>query len=164
MKKYINLAIFIAFAVLIVWINLLRYQVRKLREIEPAVVIQRDTIRDTIKIPNPVPVLVEIAEPFIVPVQEFVIIANGDSIVIPRQVKTYQDSTYKAVVSGFQPSLDYIEVYSKTITSTITKTIRPQRWGVGISAGCGIHLHQGKVQPAPYVGIGVYYNLYNLRK
>lgn len=164
MKKYINLAIFIAFAVLIVWVNLLRYQVRKLREIEPSVVIQRDTIRDTIRHPYPVAVISEIVvdNPISIPVEKLVFI--GDSLILERERKTYKDSTYKAVVSGFQPSLDYIEVYQKTITNTITKTVRPQRWGVGVSMGYGIHLHQGKVQPGPYVGVGVYYNLYNLRK
>lgn len=131
MKKYINLAIFIFFVILIVWVNLLRYQVRKLREIEPSVVIERDTIRDTIRHPYPVAVVSEIVvdNPIYIPVEKLVFV--GDSLILERERKTYKDSTYKAVVSGFQPSLDYIEVYQKTITNTITKTIRPQRWGVG---------------------------------
>lgn len=164
MKKYINLAIFIAFAILIVWVGMLRYQVHKLRN-QP---IQTDTTTiieyDTLKVPFPVPVVVEVDKPFIVPVQELVFIAGGDSIVIPKEVKTYKDSTYKAIVSGFRPSLDYIEVYQKTINNTVTKTISPSRWGVGLSVGYGFHLNAGKVSPAPFVGVGVYYNLYNLRK
>lgn len=164
MKKYINLAVFVAFIILIIWVNLLRYQVRKLQN-QP---IQTDTTTiieyDTLKVPFPIPVVVEVDKPFIVPVQELVFVAGGDSIVIPKEVKTYQDSTYKAVVSGFRPSLDYIEVYQKTITNNITNTITPSRWGVGVSVGYGFHLNQGKITPAPYVGVGVYYNLYNLRK
>lgn len=164
MKKYINLAIFIAFAVLIVWVNLLRYQVNKLRN-QPVITDTITLIKyDTIKQPYPVAVISEIVvdNPIYIPVEKLVFV--GDSLILERERKTYKDSTYKAVVSGFQPSLDYIEVYQRTITNTITKTIRPQRWGVGISAGYGIHLYQGKVQPGAYVGAGVYYNLYNLRK
>ena len=164
MKKYINLAIFVTIAVLIVWVNLLRYQVNKLRN-QPVITDTITLIKyDTIKQPYPVAVVSEIVvdNPIYIPVEKLVFV--GDSLILERERKTYKDSTYKAVVSGFQPSLDYIEVYQKTITNTITKTIRPQRWGVGVSAGYGIHLYQGKVHPAPYIGVGVYYNLYNLRK
>lgn len=35
-------------------------------------------------------------------------------LVLEHQTKIYEDSTYKAQISGYNPSLDWIEVYSNT--------------------------------------------------
>jgi opacity protein-like surface antigen len=70
----------------------------------------------------------------------------------------YKDSSYRAVVSGVQPRLDSLEIYQKTRTETITKTViktQKTRWGVGVQAGMG--WTGQKFQP--YVGIGVQYNI-----
>ena len=162
--KYALLIGFIVISILVVWVNVLRYQIKKLRN-QPIIT---DTITlvktDTIKIVNPIPVYSEIIvkEPIYIPVEKLVYV--GDTLILPRERKTYQDSTYKAVVSGYEPKLDYIEVCQKTITNTITKTIKPQRWGVGIYAGYGVIYSDKNLKLAPSIGIGVYYNLYNLRK
>lgn len=79
-------------------------------------------------------------------------------VFLPREVLTYKDSTYRAVVSGVDPRLDTIEVYQKTRTEYITKTIvkkEPTRWGIGAHIGVG--LVKDKVQP--YIGVGVQYNI-----
>lgn len=34
---------------------------------------------------------------------------------LPREAKVYQDSTYRAVVSGYRPSLDTISIYQRTV-------------------------------------------------
>lgn len=155
MKKYINLAIFIAFAILIVWVGLLRYQVKKLRETPPTEVIIRDTIRDTLKIPKPVPVLVEVDKPFIVPVRELVFVGNGDSLVIPKTKKTYQAKNYKAIVSGYEPNLEYIETYQETINNTIVKPT--PKWSLGVTAGWGVFYNQGVIKTGPGIMVGVNY-------
>ena len=55
---------------------------------------------------------------------------------VPITQKTYSDSTYKAVISGFHVSLDSMFVKNKTITKTITETrYKPTKWGLGVSAG-----------------------------
>lgn len=155
MRKYINLAIFIAFAILIAWVGLLRYQVKKLRDTPPTEVIIRDTIRDTIKIPKPVSVLVELEKPFIVPVRELVFVANGDSLVIPKTKKTYQDKRYKAIVSGYEPNLDYIETYQETINNTIVKPA--PKWSLGVTAGWGVFYNNGVIKTGPGIMAGVNY-------
>lgn len=79
-------------------------------------------------------------------------------VFLPREYMVYKDSAYRAVVSGVQPRLDSIEVYQKTITQTITKTIKVpdrKRWGIGPQVGMG--WNGKKVQP--YVGVGVQYNV-----
>lgn len=157
MKKYIITVVLVIFAILIVWISLLRYQVRKLREIEPSVIIQTDTIRDTIKTISPVPVLIEVGEPFIVPAKEFVLITGSDSVIVPKQVKTYQDSTYRVVISGYKPNLDSINIYQKVIERTITKTVtnKAPRVTFGVTAGWGVVYIDNQFKLAPGIIAGV---------
>lgn len=78
-----------------------------------------------------------------------------DTIQIPIVQKTYSDSTYKIWISGYKPSLDSIEIYSRSVVvnNTIVKPLN-KRWGIGVQAG--VELKSGKVEP--YIGIGVSYN------
>ena len=72
----------------------------------------------------------------------------------------YEDSLYRAWVSGYRPKLDSIEVYPKTIYQTVTNDIyhpvvvkpKKKRWGLGLQAGYG---YPGGF----YVGAGVSYDL-----
>lgn len=57
------------------------------------------------------------------------------AVVLPVTRKTYRDSSYMAVVSGYRPSLDYIETYGTTAVRTETKWLRP-RVSLGIGGGC----------------------------
>lgn len=77
-------------------------------------------------------------------------------IQLPKEHRLYVDSMYRAVVSGYQPSLDSIEVYQKHCAKIVTNTIRP-RWSVGIQAGYGV---TRGFELAPYVGIGIQYRLF----
>ena len=82
-----------------------------------------------------------------------------DTIRLPITQKVYSDSNYTAYVSGYEPSLDSIEVYHSTIerTITITKTSKPRRWNVSVVAGYGIGMKNKDFEP--FVGIGISYNL-----
>jgi hypothetical protein len=76
---------------------------------------------------------------------------------LPIQQRTYQDSTYTAWISGYEPRLDSIEVYQQLSTVTITNTItKPaKRWSVNTSAG--IAATPKGVQP--YFGVGIGYSI-----
>lgn len=78
---------------------------------------------------------------------------------VPIERRVYQeDSLYRAVVSGWHPSLDTLMVYPKTTTITIREKVPVpdrRRWGIGIQAGAGA-TRNGLT---PYVGVGVSYNL-----
>ena len=79
-------------------------------------------------------------------------------IELPREYLVYNNSAYRAVVSGVQPRLDTISVYPKTVTNTITKYVtekKKTRWGLGVQAGYGYNGKDWK----PYLGAGVQYNL-----
>lgn len=88
---------------------------------------------------------------------------NRDSIKvpvrIPIEIKIYQDTTYRAVVSGYRASLDTIQVYPIHAITTITNTIiKQKRFNIGVQAGVGYGLFNKK--PDIYVGLGVSYRLY----
>lgn len=78
---------------------------------------------------------------------------------VPIERRVYEeDSLYRAVVSGWHPSLDTLMVFPKTTTITIRETVPVpdrRRWGIGIQAGAGA-TRNGLT---PYIGVGVSYNL-----
>lgn len=84
-----------------------------------------------------------------------------DTIELPKVQRVYSDdSTYRAWVSGYDPRLDSINVYRKTIKETVTITIPTkkkrtfwQRFNIGIQAGYGLGLDDKKAHP--YLGGGV---------
>ena len=59
-------------------------------------------------------------------------------IPVPVEIKTYADSTYRAQVSGYRPSLDWIEVHQRTTTITQYIDHPAPRWSFGVSAGPGV--------------------------
>lgn len=77
---------------------------------------------------------------------------------LPVTTRTYRDSTYTAVVSGYRPSLDYIETYRRHTVTTVTRWRQP-RFSIG--AGPGLYLTPRGIQPG--IGITLQYNLYNFK-
>ena len=98
--------------------------------------------------------------------RDTILVRVTDTLVVelPREVRVYSDSLYYAEVSGYDPSLDYLELYQqqRIITQTVTETVSVpvrKRWGVGVQVGYGIGTHAGTVYTTPYVGVGLSYNL-----
>lgn len=139
---------------------------------EPSVVIECDTVvrYDTIatSLPKPKDSVLVKWETVFLPVERPVYANHPpndsnsiDTIVaeIPITQKHYQEETYQAWVSGFQPNLDSIEVYQKT--NTITKTItitqfaEQKHWGLGFTGGCNYIINDKKAEP--YAGLEVNY-------
>lgn len=87
------------------------------------------------------------------------LLPSTDSVEVelPITQKVYGDSTYRAWVSGYRPSLDSIEVYRKTITIERTLVQKPKRWSIGVTGGYGYGLLHGR--PDVFVGVGVSYRL-----
>ena len=76
-----------------------------------------------------------------------------NEVVIPITQKEYNSTDYRAWVSGYEASLDSIEVYRNTEIITIDKKRR--RWGCVFGIGYGAAL--GGV--TPYVGVMLGYRL-----
>lgn len=86
------------------------------------------------------------------------------AVEIPITQKVYEDSTYKAYVSGFKPSLDSIFVYPRKEVQTITTKVNDKsRWSLSVSLGYGLTLTK---QPtfAPVASVNLSYNIYTFPK
>lgn len=97
-----------------------------------------------------------------VPIRET--IHDTVAVYLPRETKVYEDARYRAEVSGYEPSLDRIDIYTKTevVTKDVTQVVKQKtRWGLGISAGYGVTINttDQTFRPAPYIGVGIHYNL-----
>lgn len=91
------------------------------------------------------------------------IIPDSIAVDIPITQKLYETEDYRAYVSGFEPNLDSIFLYRKTITERITTTAKPNstlknRFGFGVVAGAGYGIiHK---QPDIFVGGAVYIRIW----
>ena len=100
---------------------------------------------DTVTKWYPKPVKIEIKDTIYIPIDS--VKTEGDSILLPRETKTYEDSTYRAVVSGFHPKLEEITIFPKTYTIEKTKTVtvtKKDHWNYGIGLGAGYGLFNRK--------------------
>ena len=79
------------------------------------------------------------------------------TVQIPITQRVYETDRYRAVVSGYQPSLDDLLIYQPSQVVRIKD--KPKRWGIGVQVGYGMTVN-GKPQFTPYRGIGVSYNLF----
>lgn len=140
-------------------------------DIENEQIAHTDTVvrTDTVKIPHEkletqvvtqevirykyVPISVE-SVPDTVVKHDTIIRVNDGVAVIPISMKTYTDSTtYKAVVSGYDPRLESIEIYQKN--TEITKYIKPSRFSFGLQGG--VYLTPAGFQPG--IGVGIQYRI-----
>lgn len=82
----------------------------------------------------------------------------GDTVV-HREQAYYEDSLYRAWVSGYRPKLDSLMIFPRTVYQTVTNDIyhtivlKKKRWGLGLQAGYGI-------PGGWYVGAGVSWNIF----
>lgn len=115
----------------------------------------RDTIRDTIPKPAKrtpkridtvyLPILIDTTTDRTV---------EGDSIpvLVPIVSKEYKTDNYRAIVSGYKPSLDFMEVYRDKEIITFPTIQKKKRWGLGLQAGYSY-------PNGWYVGVGISCNL-----
>ena len=74
------------------------------------------------------------------PEEKIVYKTDSVQVEIPIEQKVYEDTTYRAVVSGFRPSLDslLLKIPTTYITNTVTKEVpKFRKWDFGIQAGAG---------------------------
>ena len=79
------------------------------------------------------------------------------TVQIPITQRVYETDRYRAVISGYQPSLDDLLIYQPSQVVRIKD--KPKRWGIGVQVGYGMTV-KGTPQFSPYIGVGVSYNLF----
>ena len=128
---------------------------------EPVVIRDTMVVHDTIRIDKPVPRYIRTTDTIRVKVPVAEVLRDTIYVTLSREEKVYEDSTYRAQVSGYEPHLDFIEVYPRTITITekVTERARRKPWGIGVHAGYGAALDDGRVILSPYIGVGISYNI-----
>lgn len=122
------------------------------------------TIVDSVKKSFPVPVdnsiIKYITKPLAVAkdsvTKEIAQSANDSmKVQIPISQKVYEDTLYRAYVSGYEPNLDSITIKQKTTYITHTIRDKESRFRIGLQAGYGL-TPKGMM---PYVGVGLSYRL-----
>ena len=119
-------------------------------------------VRDTIVQEKPVYRTISQVRTEYVPVCDTIRIQDTLFVPVPIETKVYEDSLYRAEVSGYRASLDRLEIYQqeRIITQTIPVQVKERkRWGIGVQAGYGVSTPNGKPVLSPYIGIGVSYDL-----
>jgi hypothetical protein len=166
MKKASGIILLILLAV----IAIQEYRIRNIESETTTVTVIHDTI--TITTPAPISVAetgqvrtkLPVAE---LPVIELPIIdtlpavADSAEVIIPISTKVYEDTLYRAVISGYNASLDTIQIYRNTVYvdhfREVTKMVRPGRWSIGLQVGYGTNFRGMR----PYIGIGIGYRLFD---
>ena len=119
-------------------------------------------VRDTIVQEKPVYRTISQVRTEYVSVRDTIRVCDTLVVPVPIETKVYEDSLYRAEVSGYRASLDRLEIYQqeRIITQTIPVQVKERkRWGIGVQAGYGVSTPNGKPVLSPYIGIGVSYDL-----
>lgn len=89
--------------------------------------------------------------------------ADSVRVTVPIERKVYQTVDYRAIVEGFRPELVSMEIYRQTQYIDRTQTVTTpdhRRWGIGLQAGYGVAVRDGRMVGTPYVGVGAQYSIF----
>lgn len=134
---------------------LLAFFLRHHKEVVEVEVIRTDTVRitDTILRVQPICTIKRVTDTLLIHTTDTLM--REVVVSLPREERVYEDSTFRAVVSGYRPSLDTMQVYHRHSVVKVTERITPPRWSLGLQGGVGV-TPKG-IQP--YIGVGVAYRL-----
>lgn len=126
--------------------------------------VKVDTLvmRDTIVQYEPIYKEIYKVEKVLVPVVDTLRQTDTLYVYLDREQVVWRDSFSCVYASGILPSVDSVQHYitEKVIMQeVIIPKIKKTRWGIGVHAGYGAGLSNGKVIASPYIGVGVSYNI-----
>lgn len=114
---------------------------------EEVKMVQKDTIvyRDTIRETYPIEISKEVVRKEYVVVRDTLRIKDTLYLSLPMERRVYGSDDFYAEVTGYKPSLDYIEVFPKT--KIITERIVDRRKMNSLSAGIELGYMNGLTLP-----------------
>lgn len=118
-------------------------------------IVKRDTI---ISVPDTVYREVALGEKTVkVVIHDTLCKIDTVEVALPYEQREYRDSNYNAWVSGYEPALDSIKVFPRTVTvhERVTVKEKNRRWGV--FGGVGISVSD---RVTPCVGVGIGYRIF----
>ena len=84
------------------------------------------------------------------------VMADSVTVAVPIETRVFSDdSTYRAVISGFHASLDTIEIYNRKVERTVSFTPgvkKPRRWGISVGVGA-VATPSGRIEPGIFAGV-----------
>ncbi len=116
-------------------------------------IVVRDTIRDTLLVPQKI---------YLTRVDTVYMQLPNDTVKVPVLVpierKVYETEEYRAVVSGFHPNLDSMEIFPQTrvITRTVEAASATKRRWIRFGIGVGVGYDPFKRSLHPTIQAGVY--------
>lgn len=119
-------------------------------------------IRDTIMSNDPVYITKTKIDsiPYPVPVRDT--LWKTDTVWLQKEQVIWQDSLSRVYASGVSVEIDSVLHYMPTRIITKERNVYVKvkpKWSIGVQAGYGGAVYDGKVILSPYLGIGVTYNL-----
>lgn len=122
-------------------------------------------IYETKLVEKPVFVEKKVVEKVPVPVSVSDTMMVHDTIYVymDREQVHWQDSLSDVYASGYDVQVDSVRHNIQTLVITkerdVIVKVKP-RWSLGVHAGYGVHVGS-QIQAAPYVGVGVSYNIFS---
>lgn len=99
--------------------------------------------------------------PVPVPVSDTMVVHDTIYVYMNREQVHWQDSMSDVYASGYDVQVDSVRhnIQTQVITKErdVVVKVKP-KWSIGVHAGYGIAI-SGQVRTAPYVGVGITYNL-----
>lgn len=107
---------------------------------EAKIIVTTDTtyVYDTTRIVRPQETkYIKTTDTMLVRVTDTLVVRDTLYMILQKEVKEYKGEEYFAKVSGYKPSLDYIEVFPKTTIITKTERIAPDKNKVSLGVNVG---------------------------
>lgn len=141
MKKILPYIIVIVLGMVIGWLC------RGCFHADKTLIVQKDTIvyRDTIRESYPLEISKEVVRTEYVVVKDTTRIKDTLYLPLPMERRVYGSDDFYAEVTGYKPSLDYIEVFPKT--RVVTERIVEKRKMNSLSAGIELGYMNGLTLP-----------------
>lgn len=119
-------------------------------------------IYETKLVEKPVFVEKKVIEKVLVPVRDTIRVKDTLFVYAEREQIHWKDSLSDVYASGIGVSVDsvrhYIPMQVITKEKDVIVKVKP-KWSIGVHAGYGAFAKNGQISAAPYVGVGVSYNI-----